>query len=76
PPIEVCLANSNHPPKRGDCDTSGAERINWCRNNAITSVKAISIGQNIKITWSDGEATAKITKTTKTTKTTETTKKG
>ncbi|MCL1883338.1 MAG: exodeoxyribonuclease VII large subunit, partial [Defluviitaleaceae bacterium] len=30
PPIEVCLANSNHPPKRGDCDTSGAERINWC----------------------------------------------
>ncbi|MCL1883901.1 MAG: recombinase family protein [Defluviitaleaceae bacterium] len=32
PLIEVCLANSNHPPKRGDCDTSGAERINWCRN--------------------------------------------
>ncbi|MCL1885105.1 MAG: ATP-dependent helicase [Defluviitaleaceae bacterium] len=33
PPIEVCLANSNHPPERGDCDTSGLERINWCRNN-------------------------------------------
>ncbi|MCL1884324.1 MAG: SDR family oxidoreductase [Defluviitaleaceae bacterium] len=33
PPIEVCHANSNHPPKRGDCDTSGAERINWCRNS-------------------------------------------
>jgi len=33
PPIEVCLANSNHPPKRGDCDTSGEERINWCRNS-------------------------------------------
>ncbi|MCL1883700.1 MAG: 4-hydroxy-3-methylbut-2-enyl diphosphate reductase [Defluviitaleaceae bacterium] len=32
PPIEVCHANSNHPPKRGDCDTSEAERNNWCRN--------------------------------------------
>ncbi|MCL1843167.1 MAG: hypothetical protein FWF79_05090 [Defluviitaleaceae bacterium] len=32
PPIEVCQANSNHPPKRGDCDTSIAERFNWCRN--------------------------------------------
>gem|GEM_PF-5705427 len=35
PPIEVCHANSNHPPKRGDCDTSGVERINWCRNILI-----------------------------------------
>ncbi|MCL1842774.1 MAG: hypothetical protein FWF79_03085 [Defluviitaleaceae bacterium] len=33
PPIEVCHANSNHPPKRGDCDTNLAERFNWCRNN-------------------------------------------
>ncbi|MCL1842460.1 MAG: thioesterase, partial [Defluviitaleaceae bacterium] len=31
-PIEVCQANSNHPPKRGDCDTNIAERFNWCRN--------------------------------------------
>ncbi|MCL1843532.1 MAG: hypothetical protein FWF79_06940, partial [Defluviitaleaceae bacterium] len=30
PPIEVCQANSNHPPKRGDCDTNIAERFNWC----------------------------------------------
>ncbi|MCL1843016.1 MAG: transglutaminase family protein, partial [Defluviitaleaceae bacterium] len=29
PPIEVCQANSNHPPKRGDCDTNIAERFNW-----------------------------------------------
>ena len=33
PPIEVCQANSNHPPKRGDCDTNIAERFNWCRNS-------------------------------------------
>ncbi|MCL1843060.1 MAG: tRNA (guanosine(37)-N1)-methyltransferase TrmD [Defluviitaleaceae bacterium] len=32
PPIEVCQANSNHPPERGDCDTNLAERFNWCRN--------------------------------------------
>jgi len=34
PPIEVCQANYNHPPKRGDCDTNIAERFNWCRNIA------------------------------------------
>ena len=38
PPIEVCQANSNHPPKRGDCDTNIAERFNWCRNNLIGGV--------------------------------------
>ncbi|MCL1843081.1 MAG: polysaccharide pyruvyl transferase CsaB [Defluviitaleaceae bacterium] len=32
PPIEVCQANSNHPPKRGDCDTNLEESFNWCRN--------------------------------------------
>ncbi|MCL1843388.1 MAG: sortase [Defluviitaleaceae bacterium] len=37
PPIEVCQANSNHPPKRGDCDTNIAEKFNWCRNIMIIS---------------------------------------
>ncbi|MCL1842762.1 MAG: PfkB family carbohydrate kinase, partial [Defluviitaleaceae bacterium] len=36
-PIEVCQANSNHPPKRGDCDTNIAERFNWCRNILVVS---------------------------------------
>ena len=38
PPIEVCQANSNHPPKRGDCDTNIAERFNWCRNSLMERV--------------------------------------
>ncbi|MCL1842314.1 MAG: bifunctional phosphoribosylaminoimidazolecarboxamide formyltransferase/IMP cyclohydrolase [Defluviitaleaceae bacterium] len=45
PPIEVCHANSNHPPKRGDCDTGGAERIDWCRN----SEKTKKISQTISV---------------------------
>ncbi|MCL1882720.1 MAG: exodeoxyribonuclease V subunit gamma [Defluviitaleaceae bacterium] len=47
PPIEVCYANSNHPPKRGDCDTSEAERINWYRNSfeAATQVQVLSFNR-------------------------------
>ncbi|MCL1842684.1 MAG: histidine kinase [Defluviitaleaceae bacterium] len=42
PPIEVCQANSNHPPKRGDCDTNIAESFNWCRNSA-KGAKGVSV---------------------------------
>ncbi|MCL1843784.1 MAG: RluA family pseudouridine synthase [Defluviitaleaceae bacterium] len=43
PPIEVCQANYNHPPKRGDCDTNIAEKFNWCRNIAITKYSVLAI---------------------------------
>ncbi|MCL1843288.1 MAG: glycosyltransferase family 39 protein [Defluviitaleaceae bacterium] len=49
PPIEVCRANSNHPPKRGDCDTNIAERFNWCRNTTNSKVSTFDWKDILKI---------------------------
>jgi len=54
PPTKVCYANFCHPLKKGDCDTSLAERFNWCRNTlaptgTATRAEAARMLQNFLI---------------------------
>ena len=44
PPIEACPASSNHPLKKGDCNTTLVERNNWCRNTIAAIASAPGVG--------------------------------